>query len=130
MSRKAMKIWNTALFYIADARMWGVNRHIVNFLRIHMMAASRWFLSSYSVGDHFNVRTWLVGAERRLKKWRVQTNRNEQTKLLGNRMWSTDNGKNILPSHDMFSGPWGVVRSAFLLKYESFHTVSFRKRVD
>ncbi len=125
MSRKAMKIWNTALYYIVDARMWGIHHSVVSFLRMHMMTASRWFSSSHSCEDSWYIRTWLVGAERRLKGWRDPNNQNEQTRLLANRMWNTDNGKNVIPTHDMYSHPWGVVRSAMLLKYESFHTVSF-----
>ncbi len=124
MSRKAMKIWNTALYYMVDGKLWGIHHHVTNFLRMHLMVASRWFSSHHSLRDHVIMRTHLVGCEVRLKRWRLPTNRNEQTKLLANRFYATDNAKNLLPSNDMFAGPWGVVRSAFLLKYESFHLVS------
>ncbi len=60
-SRKAMKIWNTAILYLIDGPMWGIHPKIINFLRMHLMLASRWFAPSHSLRDHVLMRTYMNG---------------------------------------------------------------------
>ncbi len=143
-SRKAMKVWNAALLYLLDGQMWGIHKDIIEVLRIHMMCASRFFSPGHCVEQHFVIRSYLlssflfylsraihvldgimfsVSLEKKLKTWRLSSNENEQTKLLADTLWATDNAKNIVPGFDLFTGPWGHPRSEFSLKFESFHRV-------
>ncbi len=61
--------------------------------------------------------------EKKLKLWRLKSNKNEQTKMLADTLYNTDNAKNLLPGFDLHSGPWCHPRSEFGLKFESFHGV-------
>ncbi len=67
MSHKAMKLWNTAILYVVDAKLWGIHRKVINFLRMHLMIAGRWFSPHHSFHDHVLIRQFMVGCEKRLK---------------------------------------------------------------
>ncbi len=48
-SRKAVKIWASCLQLLGDAKIYGINGELVEFLRMQMMLLGRWFSPCFSL---------------------------------------------------------------------------------
>ncbi len=60
--RKAMKIWANALLFLIDGELFGIHPDLIEFLRIHLMVASRWFSPTHSLEQHFDIRKFLFSS--------------------------------------------------------------------
>ncbi len=58
-SRKAMKVYNSALVWLVDGRMWGIHEDVIELLRKHLLIIGRWFSPAYNIFERFKMRQLL-----------------------------------------------------------------------